>query len=356
MFEFITRLLTVNPEERLGARERGDVEDLKVHGWLRTIDWKLAMAKELSPPFVPDSKKANFDATHELEELLLEENPLKAKPKKKKDTESRPSDASNMSLPEKKLDKKEEKVREDMELMEKKFTVFDYTKQAKVPTPATISLERPTGAPVEASAGESGHALAKSRSAINLALQRSAHNLRVLFNAGAGSSSGSADSKEETQRRGRQRSIDSRDVDHMEGVAMEIVSIADSPAAVGAGAARADDSLRRLSLSAAATAASTTPRVMPPCIILVTPPSLDGGCAGDSGLGVPPPTVEEDEDEVDGGPARNDGGGGACDGDGSKGGAATVHFADTAGGAHFDSGRSSDETEVQDAAVEVVGS
>lgn len=56
-------------------------------------------AKELESPFVPDvslfcedlflfvflcsyfvqSKKANFDATHELEELLLEDNPLKAR-------------------------------------------------------------------------------------------------------------------------------------------------------------------------------------------------------------------------------------------------------------------------------------
>ena len=33
-------------------------------------------------PFIPQSKKANFDATHELEELLLEENPLKARKRK----------------------------------------------------------------------------------------------------------------------------------------------------------------------------------------------------------------------------------------------------------------------------------
>lgn len=35
------------------------------------------------------SKRANFDATHELEELLLEENPLKARKRKDNaDTES----------------------------------------------------------------------------------------------------------------------------------------------------------------------------------------------------------------------------------------------------------------------------
>ena len=40
------------------------------------------LAKRGQPLFVPDSKKANFDATHELEELLLEENPLKARKRK----------------------------------------------------------------------------------------------------------------------------------------------------------------------------------------------------------------------------------------------------------------------------------
>jgi serine/threonine kinase 32 len=40
------------------------------------------LAKRGTPLFVPDSKKANFDATHELEELLLEENPLKARKRK----------------------------------------------------------------------------------------------------------------------------------------------------------------------------------------------------------------------------------------------------------------------------------
>jgi hypothetical protein len=55
--------------------------------------------KALQPPFVPDvrsclmhqfnrydvssqPKKPNFDASHELEELLLEDNPLKAKHRK----------------------------------------------------------------------------------------------------------------------------------------------------------------------------------------------------------------------------------------------------------------------------------
>lgn len=36
----------------------------------------------------PQSKKANFDASHELEELLLEDNPLKAKQRKARDVNS----------------------------------------------------------------------------------------------------------------------------------------------------------------------------------------------------------------------------------------------------------------------------
>lgn len=46
---------------------------------MRTLDWSLIETKKAQPLFEPDSKKANFDATHELEELLLEDNPLKAK-------------------------------------------------------------------------------------------------------------------------------------------------------------------------------------------------------------------------------------------------------------------------------------
>ena len=46
---------------------------------MRGIDWAAIETKRATPLFLPDSKKANFDATHELEELLLEDNPLKAK-------------------------------------------------------------------------------------------------------------------------------------------------------------------------------------------------------------------------------------------------------------------------------------
>jgi len=60
---------------------------------------------------VDQSKKANFDATHELEELLLEDNPLKAKKRNPK------NDINNMS--------------NEMRLMEESFTVYDHTAMAR---------------------------------------------------------------------------------------------------------------------------------------------------------------------------------------------------------------------------------
>nr|AGC26954.1 serine/threonine protein kinase [Polyporus umbellatus] len=75
-----------DPTKRLACKPNGEgFEDLKTHPWLSTIDWGALEAKELTPPFTPDSKKANFDASHELEELLLEDNPLRAKQRKERD-------------------------------------------------------------------------------------------------------------------------------------------------------------------------------------------------------------------------------------------------------------------------------
>lgn len=74
-----TQLLERDCNKRIGCKNSGGLAALKAHPWMRKLDWSLIESKKAQPLFEPDSKKANFDATHELEELLLEDNPLKAK-------------------------------------------------------------------------------------------------------------------------------------------------------------------------------------------------------------------------------------------------------------------------------------
>jgi serine/threonine kinase 32 len=76
-------LLDRDPPKRLGCKPHGEgIQEVREHPWFQPINWDTLQSKEQTPPFVPDSKKANFDASHELEELLLEDNPLKAKQRK----------------------------------------------------------------------------------------------------------------------------------------------------------------------------------------------------------------------------------------------------------------------------------
>ncbi|CAG8677843.1 7967_t:CDS:2, partial [Paraglomus brasilianum] len=97
--------------KRLGCGPDG-LEEIKRHPWFAGIEWDMLLIKETTPPFVPDSKQANFDATHELEELLLEDNPLKAKKRANPN-----QDLSELS--------------KEMRMMEEKFVVYDYTKMAR---------------------------------------------------------------------------------------------------------------------------------------------------------------------------------------------------------------------------------
>ncbi|KAJ3413920.1 hypothetical protein HDV05_007288 [Chytridiales sp. JEL 0842] len=110
-------------KKRLGAKEGAGFEGLKSHKWFEKVDWGKVERREVTPPFVPDSKRANFDATHELEELLLEDNPLKAKPKKKKK-----EGEADSTL---KVNDPNPELTAILDLMERKFTVFDFTKPRK---------------------------------------------------------------------------------------------------------------------------------------------------------------------------------------------------------------------------------
>jgi len=103
-------LLDRDPSRRFGCKPHGEgFQELRRHPWFKTIDWDTLESKEQTPPFVPDAKKANFDASHELEELLLEDNPLKAKTRK--------ANQENFSP--------------EMRQMEEQFTSYDFKKMQR---------------------------------------------------------------------------------------------------------------------------------------------------------------------------------------------------------------------------------
>ncbi|KAI9464543.1 kinase-like protein [Lactarius psammicola] len=104
---FIKGLLDRDPYKRIACSPQGDsLDEIQRHPWFNQIDWAALDRKELPSPFIPDSKKANFDASHELEELLLEDNPLKAKARKQN------RDINSLS--------------NEMRQMEEQFTIYDF--------------------------------------------------------------------------------------------------------------------------------------------------------------------------------------------------------------------------------------
>ncbi|KAF9221452.1 kinase-like protein [Gyrodon lividus] len=100
-----------DPFKRLACKTGDGFEEFRRHPWFQPIDWQALENKELQPPFTPDSKKANFDASHELEELLLEDNPLKAKARKAN------RDVNSLSA--------------EMRQMEEQFTSYDCKKMLR---------------------------------------------------------------------------------------------------------------------------------------------------------------------------------------------------------------------------------
>ena len=57
--DMIRRLLDPERETRLGV---GDHTSIRNHAWLSSLDWASINSRALKAPFIPDSKRANFDA------------------------------------------------------------------------------------------------------------------------------------------------------------------------------------------------------------------------------------------------------------------------------------------------------
>ncbi|TPX59208.1 hypothetical protein SpCBS45565_g07800 [Spizellomyces sp. 'palustris'] len=103
---FISGLMTVDIHKRLGCGEEGR-EALREHAFFSDIAWDKLLRREFAPVFVPPKNKANFDATHDLEEILLNDNPLGSKSRHKK------MDPGALSP--------------EMMMIERQFLYYDYT-------------------------------------------------------------------------------------------------------------------------------------------------------------------------------------------------------------------------------------
>jgi hypothetical protein len=85
--------------------------------FFKVFDFDKLEKKMIEPVFVPSSEKTNFDATYDLEELLLEEAPLEARARRQKPRERLKEDATDKEIREDEL----------YRMIDTDFRPFDYT-------------------------------------------------------------------------------------------------------------------------------------------------------------------------------------------------------------------------------------
>ncbi|TPX67978.1 hypothetical protein CcCBS67573_g07340 [Chytriomyces confervae] len=81
--DMIRGFLTRPACDRLGSKESGGDTRINTHAWFIDIDWDAMEKLALTPPYIPDASKFNFDDKHEMDEMFYEDAPLKAKARKK---------------------------------------------------------------------------------------------------------------------------------------------------------------------------------------------------------------------------------------------------------------------------------
>lgn len=92
-------------------------ESFTKNDFFSCIDFGALERKEIDPVFVPSAEKTNFDATYDLEELLLEEAPLEARARRQKPRDRLKDDATDKEIREDEL----------YRMIETDFKPFDYT-------------------------------------------------------------------------------------------------------------------------------------------------------------------------------------------------------------------------------------
>ncbi|KAK4643596.1 Serine/threonine kinase [Podospora bellae-mahoneyi] len=109
----IQAALEPNPSKRMGHTWESFIHN----DFFSMIDFMALERKEIEPVFIPSSEKTNFDATYDLEELLLEEAPLEARARRQKPRERLKDDATDKEIREDEL----------YRMIETDFRNFDYT-------------------------------------------------------------------------------------------------------------------------------------------------------------------------------------------------------------------------------------
>ncbi|OAL52395.1 kinase-like protein [Pyrenochaeta sp. DS3sAY3a] len=125
----ISSLLEKNRKQRIGAI---GFESFTDNPFFRPIDFYALERKEIPPVFVPSSDKTNFDATYDLEELLLEEAPLEARARRQKPREALKDDATEQEI----------RAEELHRMIETLFEPFNYTTVAEQ-RPIAVSVVDP---------------------------------------------------------------------------------------------------------------------------------------------------------------------------------------------------------------------
>ncbi|KAK5131219.1 hypothetical protein LTR08_001188 [Meristemomyces frigidus] len=124
----ISSLLEKDKTVRIGAAGFGTFTD---NPFFRDIDFEALERKEIEPVFCPSSEKTNFDATYDLEELLLEEAPLEARARKQKPRAELREDATQQEI----------RADELHRMIETMFVPFNYNiiPDDRTPVPPTDS-------------------------------------------------------------------------------------------------------------------------------------------------------------------------------------------------------------------------
>lgn len=110
----IRALLESERTERIGS---SSWESFTNNSFFSALDFDQLLQKQIEPIFVPSSEKTNFDATYDLEELLLEEAPLEARTRKQKPRAELKPDASVQEI----------RTDELHRMIETLFEPFNYT-------------------------------------------------------------------------------------------------------------------------------------------------------------------------------------------------------------------------------------